>query len=195
MKLFRRSKTVQPNVPPEVAEYYQAERKQRRGAAWFMTAVTLLATVAIVVGLFLGGRWLYTTARNRNNKPVAVKTTQDNKNDKVKSASTGSSDSSGSSSTGTQGTSDTQDSRDNRDNSGTDNSGANNTAPSAPPATTEPSTPAQTPAPSTPETQQSPSGATALTNTGPGDSASVVFVSVSVLSYVLYRRKLANQQN
>jgi hypothetical protein len=59
MKLpFTRNKNKN-NVPAEIQDYYQAEKRERTGVAWLVAVVTLLVTVAIALGLFFGGRWLY----------------------------------------------------------------------------------------------------------------------------------------
>ena len=177
MKLFRRSKSTQSNVPLEVAQYYQAERKDRRSVAWLMTILTLLVTAAIVIGFFLAGRWLYRTVRH--DKPAAKTGTTSDEAKKSDSASnsTGSTGSSNDNAPGSDGNTDT----------------GGSTAPSTPAAPTAPATPAPTtpatPAPTTPTPSQP------LTNTGPGDTALITFVAVSVLAYVAFRLKLATQKD
>lgn len=47
------------NVPTEVKDYYQSERRERVGVAWLLAIGTLLATLAIVIALFFGGRWAW----------------------------------------------------------------------------------------------------------------------------------------
>ncbi|MBP7767429.1 hypothetical protein KA068_02825 [Candidatus Saccharibacteria bacterium] len=64
MGLFSRNKATQTTLPAELSEYYQAERRERKGLAWLLTLFTLLVTAALVVALFLGGRWLYRKVRN-----------------------------------------------------------------------------------------------------------------------------------
>jgi len=63
---FNRQKADQskPNVPPEVQEYYQAERRERMGLAWLVAFLTLVVTIAVVLGLFVGGRWVYRKVAN-----------------------------------------------------------------------------------------------------------------------------------
>ncbi len=52
MALLRRNKTTAPDMPPEVDDYYQAEKRDRKGAAWLLGLGALLVTVALVLGLF-----------------------------------------------------------------------------------------------------------------------------------------------
>ena len=72
MKLpFRRNN--KEDVPAEIKEYYQAERRERVGVAWAVALLTLLITVGIVMGLFFGGRWLYRSLANRDrNQPATT---------------------------------------------------------------------------------------------------------------------------
>ncbi len=43
----------------EELESYYANKTQRTGMAWAMAFLSLLITVAVLAGLFFGGRWLY----------------------------------------------------------------------------------------------------------------------------------------
>ena len=173
MKLFRRSKPVQPNVPPEVAEYYQAERRERRGVAWLMTLFTLLVTVAVVLGLFIAGRWLYHTVQNRNKKPTVTATQS---KDTTKKTADNDSDSA---------TNDTAPASGTPDASTPDEPSSGDTTPTPATPTPAPATPStpSTPAPSTGATQP-------LTNTGPGDTAAVLFIGAALIGYSSYRYKL-----
>ncbi|MDZ7744429.1 MAG: hypothetical protein U5K77_01565 [Candidatus Saccharibacteria bacterium] len=56
---FRRTKQDQQPLPDEAQEYYQAQRREKTGMAWLLAVVTLLATLLIALGIFLGGRWAY----------------------------------------------------------------------------------------------------------------------------------------
>jgi hypothetical protein len=58
MRLFNRNNSDN-NIPTEIREYNQAERRQRVGIAWTLAFVTLVVTVLLALGLFFGGRWLY----------------------------------------------------------------------------------------------------------------------------------------
>lgn len=43
----------------ELEEYYANQPKKRTGMAWFMAFVSLVITIAIIVGVFFVGRWIY----------------------------------------------------------------------------------------------------------------------------------------
>lgn len=45
----------------ELEEYYANQKKGRSATAWFMAFLSILITVAIIVGLFFAGRWIYRT--------------------------------------------------------------------------------------------------------------------------------------
>lgn len=183
MRLFRRSKSTQSNVPLEVAEYYQAERKERHGVAWLMTLVTLLVTAAIVVGFFLAGRWAYRTLKHHDT-PSATKTTSNEGKKSDSSESKTSSDSANSNS----GSSTTPPASETPAQSTPADEGAGESAEHNSGTDTAPSE--SSPAPTTPAPAPSES---ALANTGPGDTATLLFVFTSALTYVAYRYKLARQ--
>ncbi|HTE57431.1 MAG TPA: hypothetical protein VK694_01715 [Verrucomicrobiae bacterium] len=67
MAVFRR-RNNQTNVPAEIQEYYQTERRERAGVAWLLALGTLLVTVLLAVGLFFGSRWVYRKVA-KNDKP------------------------------------------------------------------------------------------------------------------------------
>lgn len=46
-------------LPDEVREYYESGQQPRRGVAILLTLAALVATVAIVAGLFFAGRFIY----------------------------------------------------------------------------------------------------------------------------------------
>lgn len=45
----------------ELEEYYANQQRGRSAKAWFMAFLSLLITVAVIVGLFYAGKWLYQT--------------------------------------------------------------------------------------------------------------------------------------
>ena len=47
------------NVPEEVQEYYQSERRERVGIAWLLALATLITTIVLAIGLYFGGRWAW----------------------------------------------------------------------------------------------------------------------------------------
>jgi len=57
----KRKTTDTTDVPKEVQDYYQSERREHVGVAWLLALGTLLLTMALAVGLFFGGRWVYRT--------------------------------------------------------------------------------------------------------------------------------------
>lgn len=67
-RLFK--KQDKSNLPPEVEKYYQSEHRERVGLAWLIAFMTLILTVAIVIGLFFGGRWTYRKIAGNTNKPA-----------------------------------------------------------------------------------------------------------------------------
>lgn len=48
-------------VPEEVEDYYQSEKRERKGVAWLLALGTLLVTVLLAAVIFFGGRWVYRT--------------------------------------------------------------------------------------------------------------------------------------
>lgn len=55
---FRRKQT-EDDVPQEIQEYYQSEKRERVGVAWMLALGTLVVTVLLALGIFYGGRWAY----------------------------------------------------------------------------------------------------------------------------------------
>lgn len=47
-----------PKMPPELSDYYNAEKRDRMWATWLLGFATLVVTVLLAVLLFLGGRWV-----------------------------------------------------------------------------------------------------------------------------------------
>ncbi len=79
MNLFKRkdaSSSEVPAMPPELDDYYQAEKRQRVAVTWLLGFATLAITIAVAFGLFISARWLVQKVRK---EPVAKKpeTTQD----------------------------------------------------------------------------------------------------------------------
>ncbi len=188
MKLFRRSKTAQPNVPPEVAEYYQAERRDRKSVTWIMTIITLLATVAVVIGLFLAGRWLYNTLRNRQPAPAQPTTSENQPSNTDNGSNTNNvpSDVPSQSEEGSPEPTDSSESSD-RSSAAEDTDDQEDT-----PASSDSGNDSSRRSASQPSSGAATSGE-ALTNTGPGDTALMVFVATTAIAYVGYRLKLAKQ--
>jgi cytoskeletal protein RodZ len=125
MRLFNRQSKQNISdtaVPPEVHEYYQAERRGRIGTAWLLSAATFVGTVLVVLGLFYGGRWIYrSTAGNKKPNTQTQQVSSSVKQESSKSSS-------GSSQSGSQ----------------------NSSNPTPPPSTPTPPPAASTPAPTPP---------------------------------------------
>lgn len=49
----------QPDVPEEIQDYYQTERRERTGIAWLLAFGTLIITIVLGAGIFFAGRWAY----------------------------------------------------------------------------------------------------------------------------------------
>lgn len=49
----------QPEVPEEIQDYYQTERRERTGVAWLLAFGTLIVTILVAGGIFFAGRWAY----------------------------------------------------------------------------------------------------------------------------------------
>lgn len=74
---FNRNKEDKPAVPAELSNYYQAEKQQQNARLWALGFLTLLATIAIVYGLFLGGRWIVGTFQDDDTSNEPSVTQQD----------------------------------------------------------------------------------------------------------------------
>ena len=173
---FKRRNKAQENVPQEVQEYYQAEKRERMGLAWALAFITLAVTVGVVLGLFFGGRALY---RHVNNKTKTATTQSANtENQNQANQSTNSTESSQSSSANNSSSSNNQSSQSSSSNS-TSSSSSSTSQPSQPSSNTS-----------------SQAGKGAIVNTGPGETAAASFTIASVVGFGLYeirlRRKLEN---
>lgn len=156
MGLFRRDK-VDETV--ESASVYDTPPRERNWMAWLLSLVTLLVTVAVIVGLFYGGRWVYRKATGNNNKQATTQNTP---------ASTHEEDE------------DENDEDEPEESSGSTSS----TSTTSPTPSASQNTNTSTPAPGS-TTTSSTSGD--LPETGPGDTVAI-FVAVSLLGYLAHRR-------
>ena len=66
---FNRKKKQGQSVPEEIQQYYNTERRERVGVAWLLAGGTLILTVLLAIVLFFGGRWVYRTVFDRDNRP------------------------------------------------------------------------------------------------------------------------------
>jgi flagellar biosynthesis/type III secretory pathway M-ring protein FliF/YscJ len=161
-------------VPEEIQDYYQTERRERAGVAWLLAFGTLVVTILLAGGIFFGGRWAYRkiagdegteTQEVAQNDQTEQERATESANDKKESEQSNS---------GGQG---------GQDNSVQGDANDNNTSPSP--------TPTPTPTPSTPTTGDT-SGD--LPGTGPS-STITIFFAVTVLGYLIHRLYTKNQQN
>lgn len=74
MPLFKKNKQTTTAIP-ELQEYYASKNKENAGRAWLLAFGSLLLTSAVIVGLFLGGRWLYRTVTKEDTPTTQVATT------------------------------------------------------------------------------------------------------------------------
>ena len=70
-----------PNMPPELSDYYNAEKRDRMWATWLLGFATLVVTVLLAVLLFLGGRWVIDQITGDDEVDVPVTTTQNEPTD------------------------------------------------------------------------------------------------------------------
>lgn len=89
MKLFRRNKQVDSNLPPEIQAYARGEHRERVGVAWLVGLISLIVTFLVVAGLYFGGRWIYRKLAHKDSSsatPTAQteKPTSDKKEDAAK---------------------------------------------------------------------------------------------------------------
>lgn len=66
--------TPAPEMPPELNQYYQAEKRQQSVVTWLLGLATLAVTIAVAFLLFMGARWVVQKVRNNSDK--APTTTQ-----------------------------------------------------------------------------------------------------------------------
>ncbi len=165
--LNRRKSSETDEVPPEVEEYYQSERRERVGMAWLLAFLTLFATIVIALGLFFGGRWVYRKVANKDNKSGTSQTATNNQPQPA--------------------------ANDNPSSSGTSPNPPSSTQPVSTPSTPAPSSNIAPTTPQTPKTQR----AQNLANTGPGDTVAIFLAVtiVGALAHQAYaRRQLATRK-
>lgn len=165
---FKRKQSENSNVPTEVQEYYQAEQRERMWVAWLLAFVTLVVTVGVVLGLFFGGRAIYRKAKHKTTPVATVNQPQSTSSDtKADNQSSG-----GSSNTGSAPTSDMPKSTPDSSSKG---SGSTNT---------------KTAQPSLKSNEQ-----TAITDTGPGETAAVGFIGATAIGFGFYELRLRRKLN
>jgi len=169
MAIFNRNQKKPNNktAPKEVQKYYASGQRERVGLAWVIAFLSLIATTAVVLGLFFGGRWLWNKI-TEDDQPTTTTTNQPQSTENGTQPSE-------------QGTAPNQ-SQQGNNQSGQPSGGTgapNNNAP-GPSQTTTPSQPS-TGAPNQSTQNQNQSGK--ISNTGPRETIAV-FVVASVLGTV-----------
>ena len=178
----KKNDATSTGMPPEVQDYYTAERRQRTGVMWLLVIGTIIVTVLLAAVLYFGGRWVYRTAFQKQSKSTttsidqgedkkdgqtsSTKTNEPSPNPSSNSSNT--SNNSGSTNTGT--TAETN-------NTSGASSGSSSTGSTS--GATKVATPATTP------------------DTGPGDVLAIAIGAavVAAAGYQVYmRRKFANQR-
>jgi cytoskeletal protein RodZ len=160
---FRRTTTTSDNLPTEIKEYYQTERRERVGVAWLLALGTLLLTLILATGLFFGGRWAYRKIAGTDKKPETAQTTSKEEEKAAPAPSA------------TQGSSSEQPGP----------TGTSSTSTSTPSTTSTPATP--------PSPTPAPAPSTALPNTGPSEVIGIALATTvagtAAHSLVWARRK------
>ncbi len=178
----RRKKSLEANqeMPPEVKRFYESEHRERTGLAWVIAFVSLVVTIAVIIGLFFGGRWAYRKIAHTGNKTTATKQTTKTTTKTTQPAATNQPAKSSSQAANGQ-------------------SQANGSQPtpstSTPNNATKPTTPtptATTPSP-TPSTTTPTSTPNKLSNTGPGNTLAI-FAIVSLVGALAHSSFLRFKQ-
>jgi cytoskeletal protein RodZ len=68
---FQKNK-AEEQLPSEVQDYYQAEKREKQSLAWLLALGTLVVTVALALGVFFGGRWVYRKIANKPSTPATT---------------------------------------------------------------------------------------------------------------------------
>ena len=176
MKLwpFSRKKDEQSDLPKEVQDYYQAEKREKVGVAGLLALGTLLVTILLAIGLFFGGRWVYRTVFDNDD---SQQTAQTDESESAEEEGQNESDQNESSQNDEQA----------NENEDEPAPAPNQPAPSQNQPTPNPATPA--PAPNTtpaPGTNTQGKGGSDLPTTGPEDTLAIFLGTVLAASLLFY---------
>ena len=80
MAFFKRQR-VDTDIP-ELQEYYAAKRANNSASAWALALLSLIVTVAVIMGAFFGGRWAWRKLKS-SDKAKQVATTVEQKADQA----------------------------------------------------------------------------------------------------------------
>jgi len=161
-------------VPKEVQKYYQSEHRDRVGLAWLIAFLSLIITVVIIVGLFVGGRWVYHKVRGTNTASTTQPQTQ----------------------SGSNPTAETQPNSQPQSTSSPSQHATSSTSTNVPNSSTAPGSTTQSSQPASSTTTQTTTGSTStqVTNTGPGNVVAI-FVSVSIVGALAHNAYLKRKLN
>lgn len=85
MKLFKRRQKNVSNyvIPQEIQDYSQSEHREKMGIAALVGFISLILTLIVLFGMFVGGRWMYRkiagTDSRSNSTTVVEKSTDEAK--------------------------------------------------------------------------------------------------------------------
>lgn len=94
-------------VPTEVQEYYNEQSRSNQGKAWLLAIGTLLITLAVALGLFFAGRFVYraiTDSGDRQPEPAVTQSPTEVSESEGQTSSTSTSEPSSSTTTPTTAT-------------------------------------------------------------------------------------------
>ena len=167
MKLwpFSRKKDEQSDLPKEVQDYYQAEKREKVGVAGLLALGTLMVTILLAIGLFFGGRWVYRTVFDNDD---SQQTAQQEDGEQQEQEGKEESD---------------QNEPNDGDEQADENEEEQTPAPSQPAPTPVPT---QTPNQPTPGSTESSKGDSDLPTTGPEDNLAIFLGTVVIASTLFY---------
>jgi cytoskeletal protein RodZ len=195
MALFKRKQQNQEEVPAEIQEYYQAERRERVGVAWLLAFATLVVTVLLAVGLFFGGRWVYRQIFNNNGESGTTQTEQTRENEEESEQASNSSEQSESEQSAPETSPSAENETSTPENSSqTQNNETAQRPTSEQPRSSTPSTPSNQPTTSTPTATNTPRTGP-LPSTGPGDVVAVFVLTTMAASALHYAISTAKSKS
>lgn len=73
---------ISNGLPPEIQQFYDSGKRQRKSIAWLLAFVALVVTIVLTFAAFFGGRWVYRKIAGSNKPTTTVTNNQssDSKN-------------------------------------------------------------------------------------------------------------------
>jgi uncharacterized protein YneF (UPF0154 family) len=172
----------------ELEEYYSNQSKNRQSPkAWFMAILSILITIAIIVGLFFAGRWAYRAIIDNSDDNETTSETAENESDNDVDLPTFDSDELGERGVAFEdSTSDDESDLVQGDLEGSENTDGNQGVVSDEAARTERDVASSTDS----SENESETTATELPNTGAGESVMVILFATTAFGYLLARKHL-----